>query len=233
LSSWKIIAACFGGPALLFLIVGSLPAAGGPPHGFGLSSITEFVHNNRDDINAYSTIVIAIFTAVLGVFTVSLAGSTRLAAQAAERALVDLERPWLFIVGATVIRFDPGYVAAPIPNNWRVKLHIKNIGRAPAAVDEIIYRIERKDVLPTYPVYKVTQNLSCPYTISADETIETGTTGPDMNDENRIDDPLVIYGMIRYHELNGRKHDSGFALEVSPTNRTHTPFGQDRYNFFT
>ena len=41
---------------------------------FGLP---EFIHAYRDDINAVSTIFIAVFTAVLGTFTISLARSTR------------------------------------------------------------------------------------------------------------------------------------------------------------
>jgi hypothetical protein len=41
------------------------------------------IHENRDDIAAVSTTVIAIFTIVLVYFTIKLAGSTRIAADAA------------------------------------------------------------------------------------------------------------------------------------------------------
>jgi hypothetical protein len=40
-----------------------------------INSTGDFIHRNRDEITASSTFIIAVFTAVLGIFTVSLARS--------------------------------------------------------------------------------------------------------------------------------------------------------------
>jgi hypothetical protein len=58
----------------------------------------DFVHTYKDETTAASTLIIAIFTIILGVFTVRLSGSTRIAAVAASRsadAAVAMELPWL------------------------------------------------------------------------------------------------------------------------------------------
>ncbi len=52
-----------------------------------------WVHSNRDDINAFSTITIAAFTVILAVFTVSLASSTRRSADLAKNEFVSSQRP--------------------------------------------------------------------------------------------------------------------------------------------
>jgi hypothetical protein len=54
-----------------------------------------------DEWTAAATVVIALFTTILGLFTVSLARSTRVAAQAAEKsadALPAMERAYLFVL---------------------------------------------------------------------------------------------------------------------------------------
>src|SRR5664280_2084121 len=48
--------------------------------------IGPFIHANESDITAVSTLFIAVFTAVLGIFTVRLARSTRIAANEAKVA---------------------------------------------------------------------------------------------------------------------------------------------------
>src|SRR6266436_9102754 len=65
--------------------------------------IGAYVTDKNAVITALGTLVIAVFTTVLGIFTISLARSTRIAANAADlsvkiaqRALTELERPYLF-----------------------------------------------------------------------------------------------------------------------------------------
>jgi uncharacterized membrane-anchored protein len=50
----------------------------------GLTRSAHLIDTYHDDVNAVSTIIIALFTAVLGVFTIRLAKSTRIAADAAK-----------------------------------------------------------------------------------------------------------------------------------------------------
>jgi len=81
-----------------------------------ITALSETVHK-PEWVTAYATIVIALFAVLLGLLNASLAKSARRAANAAENALVELERPWLFVEGAKIIRRDmPGQ--EPIPNNW-------------------------------------------------------------------------------------------------------------------
>jgi hypothetical protein len=64
-------------------------------------SVGRLVDSWHDDLTAAATIVIAIFTTVLGIFTVSLARSTRTAAIAAQDAAEHIpraERAYLFMV---------------------------------------------------------------------------------------------------------------------------------------
>src|SRR5216684_9378641 len=68
-------------------------------------------------------------------------------AKIAERALTGLERPWLFLEGTTISRRDlPGQQL--IPNNWFIKLHWKNVGRAPALIEDCLFQIVPKASIP-------------------------------------------------------------------------------------
>jgi hypothetical protein len=85
---------------------------------FGLvwRKIGTFIHENKDDINALATVVIAIFTTVLGVFTISLSKSTRIAADTSREALTKLERAFVYNKGlewkayVNSVRKDRGWV---------------------------------------------------------------------------------------------------------------------------
>jgi hypothetical protein len=95
----------------------------------------DLLHANRDDINAISTIFIAAFTAVLGIFTIRLASSTQVAAKAAndaaeiaQRSLTDLERPYIFIFGVRQIRHV-------VDDEWYVEFTVANYGKMPAIIE--------------------------------------------------------------------------------------------------
>jgi hypothetical protein len=97
-----------------------------------------------------------------------------------------------------------------LPNNWFIKLKLRNVGRMPALVEECIFK--RKDTLPPTPDYSKSGGLTCPGTIAANETGDTGTVSPGPGYEGQ----LVFYGRITYKELSGRLHHTGFAFEVAP-----------------
>jgi hypothetical protein len=66
------------------------------------------VHDNREDINAWSTLAIAFGTIILGIFTIWVARSTKIAAAAAAKAAdvaeqAILERPHIFIESIELI----------------------------------------------------------------------------------------------------------------------------------
>jgi hypothetical protein len=59
--------------------------------------IGHFIHDNQDEITAASTPIIAIFTAILGIFTIRLSRSTRVTADAAKGALIATARPKIIV----------------------------------------------------------------------------------------------------------------------------------------
>ena len=136
---------------------------------------------------AFSAVVTAIFTVIHGTFTISLARSTRIAANAAEKALTEIERPWLFLEGTTIRRRE--FPGQPIqPNNWYIKLHWKNIGRLPALVEECLFRILPTSEMPVNPIYLKGNELRCKATVASNEEFETNEVGPGPH----TDKPLVF-----------------------------------------
>lgn len=150
-------------------------------------------------------------------------------AAVAERALTDLERPWLFLASVS-IRFNPSATGLLEPNRWFLKLHWKNVGRAPAIVDECLFSIELKKNLPETPVYNPDLKLNCQHTIAEKETVETNEVGPARRQDEEI---LVFFGRMTYRELGGKKHETGYAIEVSPHMPAYSPHDSSKYNYYT
>jgi hypothetical protein len=165
----------------------------------------------------------------LVVSTFMLWRATSKSAQIAERTLVDLERPWLFLAGATIRRRDlPGQPLTP--NFWFIKLHWKNVGRSPALTQECIFECKPKVGLPAEPVYSNDHpGLNLPYTVAAGDTVETSEVGPAPG-QNEI---LVFYGRLTYTELNGKSHQTGFSVEVSPHIAAFSPYAGKKYDYYT
>jgi hypothetical protein len=177
---------------------------------------------------AVSAVVTAIFTVVLGTFTISLARSTRIAATAAEKALTEIERPWLFLEGTTIRRREMND-GPRVPNFWFIKLHWKNIGRAPAVIEECLFRILPKSTMSDAPVYLRGNELLCKATAAVGEEFETNEVGPGAH----IEEQLVFFGRMTYTELNGKSHETAFALEVSPIIPASVPHGNKNYFYYT
>jgi hypothetical protein len=156
------------------------------------------------------------------------AEAATLQAQVAERSLTELERPWLFLEGATIRRRDlPDQQL--IPNAWFIKLHWKNVGRAPALIEECLFDISPKETIPDEPVYNNQIGLHCPRTVPAGDTVETREVGPAPGN----DGILVFYGRMTYTELSGKRHKTGFAVEVSPHIAAFSPHGNNKYDYYT
>jgi hypothetical protein len=193
-----------------------------------------YIHRYHEDINAVSTFFLMVLTIVLILLNASLARSTRMAAIAAERAavladkgLTELERPWLFLEGATVSR-DP-FLPLSAPNYWTISLQFKNLGRMPAIIDSLLFYIRPTAELPEKPDYSGALELSCPQTLGSGASFETQRVGPGAH-ENIA---LVFYGKVIYTELNGKSHETGFALEVSPNIAAYNALGNKAYDYFT
>ena len=79
-------------------------------------------------------------------------------AQEREREL-HMERPWLFLEGATVSRRDIAPGQPIVPNDWFIKLRWKNVGRNPAIIERCEFKLVDKDVISMRPDYADSQDL--------------------------------------------------------------------------
>lgn len=186
---------------------------------FILIRIREFLHSVENIITALATIAIAVFTWTLYKSSEKMWGVTKIAAEAAqlsaavaERTLTDLERPWLFLDAQTVRRLNSPGPAVPIPNDWVIKLHWKNVGRTPALIDACEFEIAPRSTLPEWPIYTGKALLTCPATVATSEEFETNEVGPAL----RSNEELVVFGRMIYRDLGNRRHETGFAICVSP-----------------
>jgi hypothetical protein len=143
---------------------------------------------------------------------------------AAERTLIELERPWLFVEGATVTRHDPSNIL----NSWDISIRWKNFGRTPALIESCVFRILDKDKLPDTPDYTQASPLDCQSTVGPNEAFDTRQVGPGP----RQTALLVFFGRVEYKELGGRLHHTSFALEVSPNIAAFSRHNNDAYHRF-
>lgn len=190
-----------------------------------------FWQRTTKDPTAFFALWTAAFTGVLAISTIFLWNATKRTAQIAERALSEVERPWLFIEGATVSRRDlPGEPMEP--NNWFISFRCRNVGRTPAVVEECIIQLHDKDQLPETPHYDLTFRGPVPRWLSANETFDTHPMGPAIRIKDGRAIQFVVFGRLAYKELNGKEHHSGFAVEVSPHVAAFWGYPNDAYDYY-
>jgi hypothetical protein len=119
----------------------------------------------HDDLTAAATIIIAVFTTILGVFTVRLAGSTRVAADAALRqanATIALEAPILVVPGIKLVGYpdivtpqsnDDPAIGNQIPAVCRALIGFMSIGRTYARITHFCLERIIAFTLPEMPQY--------------------------------------------------------------------------------
>jgi hypothetical protein len=161
-------------------------------------------------------------TLAVAVATFFLVWVTRGSVRVAERSLTELERPWIIVHGAKITWLDSheiqnhGFATVPASNralnDWMITLHLKNVGRMPALIEEIKFKIEDTDTLPDTPDYSNPGYLRSPRTVAVGEECDTGSVGPAPGRPNQ----LTVYGLITYTGLGGAEHHTGFALNVAP-----------------
>jgi hypothetical protein len=145
-----------------------------------------------------------------------------------------LERPWLFIEGATVSRREKPN--EPItPNNWFITFKCRNVGRSPLVVDECIVKLQDRDTLPPRPNYDGANPHGTQRWASPNEAFETEPPfGPAPETAMKDGRPIefIVYGRITYSELNGTKHQTGFAVAVSAYMAAFTGYPNDAYDYY-
>jgi hypothetical protein len=197
----------------------------------GDSVLSRFWHWTTNDAVSFYTSVLALFTGIVGGSTIGLWLATNRNAKIAERALTEHERPWLFLEGANVRLRDPR-TATIIQNNWFISLRFENVGRSPAIVTDCICKIAEMSSLGEFPDYSGGFQVGVQRTISVGETVETDETGPAPTRTNQRGPELVFFGKMVYSELNGKLHNTGFALRVSPFMPATVQYGNKNYDYY-
>jgi len=196
-----------------------------------LISLGTFLDDHAGAITAIATVLIGVFTYTLYRATNELKA---IGARQAE-ALTGLERPWLFMEAVRVERREGAPINPEIPNNWFISFKWRNVGRAPAVIEDCIAKIEPTDMLPENPDYTNASKLGCPSTVAKDAEFETRQIGPG-GEEKRVKDGkpinLTVYGRLTYSELNGMRHNTGFAMDVSPALPAASTHKNKRYEYF-
>lgn len=199
-----------------------------PPSGFARVLIYSrcaghTAYEYRDAAIAVATVFIAIFTAILGIFTISLARSTRIAADAAQRqatTAIGVELPTLML-----FHFDFGDMGAAsgdaILQSPLVTASVKNYGRTPAFVISQAVDFEW-NVWPEKPDYSRTAE-----DMAAETVIEAGgihklrdtrpgrfLSGEEISAINEGKGALFAYGYIAYRDFLRQPHILRFSRRL-------------------
>jgi hypothetical protein len=148
----------------------------------------------REGINDAKTAADTATTAAAAATT--QAQELRRSADATERVLTELERPWLFLEATQITWRDTplppggtrgtGVFGTGVLNDWLITLKFRNIGRMPALIEACAFKIEDKASLPQgRPDYSNSSFLATSRTVRSGDIIETQSVGPVREDQIR------------------------------------------------
>ncbi len=207
-----------------------------------LAPIGNFIHDYKDEITASSTAIIAIFTILLVISTIALWKATKRSATIAERALTELERPFIGIeihsegMNVANARTDPHVQLVE-----DLVFRFANYGRTPATITEMFDRFEvcEPGIAPE-PVNPQTQGNRVPFgvIVGANER-STGSTrsqseGIDPNiwmTFSTGDSELYLIGFVRFRDIFDQHHITGFCLRFNKRDARFLFDGDERYNY--
>jgi len=141
-----------------------------------LSTIDAFLSRYKDDIDAFSTFFIMVFTGNLGFFTISLSGSTRIAADAAKKAAdaaIAIELPVIRAVAASLSygthqdEFGDRRHSCSVP-----ELTLANSGRTKCFPVEVQFGWTIGATLPASPVYPYMKRLEINQLLEPDKAVD-------------------------------------------------------------
>ncbi len=207
-------------------------------HLFGalvLRDIGHWIHENRDDVAAFSTAIIAAFTIILVIFNFSLSRSTRRAANAAKTsadASISFERPFLYIERI-------GYSFDKKPS---ADYRIANLGRTPAILHKTNISLRFLNELPPeFPIgedrnwrdrvifgRKKTVNLFA--FLPKDDLLDTSEITAYIN----AGKTFFLVGTMIYSDVFGATHEAGFAFDIDFQGLGDSLFsrrGGNKYNY--
>jgi hypothetical protein len=199
--------------------------------GVAFRCVGDFIRVNNAAVTAISTAIIAIFTTILGLFAISLAKSTRIAADAAilsARAAIAIELP---IIRAVAQKLDYGYVQDETGRRQQVlisELFLSNLGKTKAFPVEIQIGCTIGRKLPKAPVYRFTKS----FPVNA--ILEPDQRGVEVSlSDFEFGAPPDIYNLLRARSINlwfycnlvyfdfiQMRHEAGFCWKRHETTGT-------------
>ena len=195
---------------------------------------------------AIGTLVIAAFTTILGLFTVSLARSTRIHAEAALRqtnVIVAVKSPSPLVVEIKLVQFAqiPGEttVADPLPPgpiqpHCRIIITFENKGRAPCRMRELCIEKFAGNALPTNPIYThivqwplVLERGPVPIRGTEDQVVVTAADAAAAAAAYASGGAFWIYGYFAYLNLFDARQELRFLVRWDPQSQLRGGFVPD------
>lgn len=133
---------------------------------------------------------------------------------------LDVARPLLQLDGISVSR----RAGADPVGGFFVKLKWKNVGGAPAVIEDCVVSCDALERLPKQPDYAAAIAIATPRGLKPNAAFETGGFGPAVaaragdvrNVANGAPRRVAVYGRLTYRDVAGRRHVTGFSMEVAP-----------------
>ena len=211
--------------------------------------------NNKDhtetlDWNNWTHDPIAVFTGLLTLFngllfasTIGLWLATRKSAGISERALVDLERPYIFLHRIQTdigLLFNPGTLFPAVP---AFHFTVINYGRTPGNIERAIIQFDILDALPTEPNIEEISVSDARYTsavVIIGQTTEHTFRNLRLqrinltkNERDQLKEKtLSLYcnGMFEYRDIFGKVHTTNFCRRLDFNHGEWVPEGERRRN---
>jgi hypothetical protein len=185
---------------------------------------------------------VAFFTLVLSISTIALWRATRSSVRVAERALTELERPFIGIeVVNSGFTVESAATEPYVMMGTRLVFHFANYGRTPATLTEVLdeFCICGPNEMPT-PVNPEDRGVEYPFgvIVGADKT-----SPPSSRSQSRDIDPdtwltfsagdseLFLMGFVRFRDIFDKRHITGFCLKFNKAENRFLFDGDERYNY--
>jgi hypothetical protein len=90
-------------------------------------------------------------------------------------------------------------------------------------------------IFPPLPNYSNVQQLGTRRTMATGDDFQTNDVGPaaygELKEGRAVQ--LVMFGRLRYRELNGKEHATGFAIEIAPQFAAFVACSNASYEYYT
>src|ERR1700730_17317626 len=177
------------------------------------------VHENREDLVASGTIILAVFTIILALAARQQAILPRDAVEAAiataktaERSLSELERAYVF----------PSVTDIHGPDNFGFRIRLRSLGRTPAIVKEVAIKFNGNIPLIGKP------NMSGEIAAQDFDWAINDTEWTDFFNSPSAGEQH-FFGFVRYLDIFNKEHRSWFGIYIDATGKAFRA-GGDEYN---